>query len=806
MDFRFDPSSDRYEAISGMGQFGLTFDDWGNRFVCSNRNHNRHVVLPASAIRRNPFLAVPDTAEDTPVHGAASEVFPLSRNWTTSTLHTGTFTAACGVTVYRGDLLPVEFHGNSFTCEPTGNLVHRDVLEPAGATFRARRAREGVEFLASPDEWFRPVNLADGPDGALYVVDMYRAVIEHPEFMPPELKDRPDLVDGNDRGRIWRLVPDGDPSQSEGWPGQSEAVPRKMRRLSAASPEELTGLLAHPNGWWRQTAQRLLVERQAPGSVDALRFMVGAAQDPRARIHAAWTLAGLGELDQYLLLRLLGDDDPRVREHGVRLAEGKPADLPLVQKCVIELTGDADPRVRFQAALCLGEIDGDEIVEPLAAVALRDVSDRWTRLAVASAVPQRAGALVSRLLGRDHAARCDAAEDQRTLVQELSTLVGSRQDPSEIATVLGAIAGLGSGSDRSAASSSERAVIFMQIAAVAGLAEGADRRGKPFADLLRLFPEDDRLLADRIGDVFRAASNLAADREMLPEERERATRLLAHAPERIGGEVLAELVHGPDEPPALRVAAVQALALRRDPAASSLLLAGWKSYSPSVRNAVADALTRSPERIGALLDAIETGIVRPSELGPGPTRQIASERLPEELRTRASRLIARPTSADRGQVVGRYQSALELAPNVEHGRAVFEKNCATCHRVAGTGVDVGPDIADSRTRTPEALLVDILNPNAAIDANYVSYTLVTQSGRLLSGVIASETASSVTLRRAENVTDVVLRQDIDEMRSDGTSLMPEGLEKDLTVRDVADLIGFLKNWRYVDAAVRPDAR
>ena len=266
--------------------------------------------------------------------------------------------------------------------------------------------------------------------------------------------------------------------------------------------------------------------------------------------------------------------------------------------------------------------------------------------------------------------------------------------------------------------------------------------------------------------------------------------------------MLAELLHAPTESPELRVAAVRALARRSDPNIPNVLLEDWKGYSPAIRNAVAEAMTRSAGRITRLLDAMEAGIVLPSELGPGRTQQLLSDRLPEAVRNRAQQLVARGVSEDRTKVIEQYRAALELRPDLEKGRALFEKTCATCHRVAGIGVDVGSDIADSRARTPEALLVDILNPNAAIDANYVNYTVVTSSGRLFTGVIASETASSVTLRRAENETDVVLRQDIDEMRSNGVSLMPEGLEKDLTLQDLADLIGFLKNWRYVEGEVK----
>ncbi len=175
---------------------------------------------------RNPLLAIGSVVNDVAPAGELSRVFPLVAAWTTSNLHAGQFTAACGVTIYRGDALAGEFNGNAFVCEPTGSLVHREIIVPRGVSFASRPATEGKEFLASDDPWFRPVNLEIGPDGALYVVDMYRGVIEHPQFMPSELQTRPDLRDGDDRGRIYRIVPAGQP------PGASTQVSRTSRRRS----------------------------------------------------------------------------------------------------------------------------------------------------------------------------------------------------------------------------------------------------------------------------------------------------------------------------------------------------------------------------------------------------------------------------------------------------------------------------------------------------------------------------------------------------------------------------------------------
>ena len=166
------------------------------------------------------------------------------------------------------------------------------------------------------------------------------------------------------------------------------------------------------------------------------------------------------------------------------------------------------------------------------------------------------------------------------------------------------------------------------------------------------------------------------------------------------------------------------------------------------------------------------------------------------IRAEAKKLLADSQPAERKEVLAKYQDALKHKGDPLKGKLVFQKNCATCHKVAGLGVDVGPDISDTRTKTPEGLLVDILMPNAAIDNNYVNYQVTLKDGRVLTGMIASETGTSLTLKRAENQTETVLRADVDEIVSTGQSLMPEGLEKGISVEEMADLLAFLKNWRY----------
>jgi putative membrane-bound dehydrogenase-like protein len=778
-DFRFDLVHVRSEAISGMGQYGNSFDDWGQRFVCDNQHHLRHVVLPNRYLARNPYLAVTAVLEDIselqpgPL-GSGGVVYPLSRNWTTSNLHTGRFTAACGVTIYRGDLLPAEHRGAAFTCEPTGNLVHEEILKPHGATFRSRPARDRVEFLATTDDWFRPVSLAHGPDGALHVVDMYRAVIEHPEWMPPELKQRPDLNLGKDRGRIWRIVPEGH---------ETAAIRPNLGRVATV---DLVPLLGDANAWRRTTVQRLLLERQDRAAVEPLRKLCIDSDRPLARVHAAWMLEGMNALDADLVARLLHDKNPRVREQALALCERWLPKSAAIQKEALALAADADARVRYQAALSLGEWDDDRIMPALAKIAAADADDHWTRAAVASAVPRRAGLLLMILMKPEMELTAKTTLGRLALVQELAAMVGSRLEASEVAMLLSALRTL-SGKDG----------VRWQVAALNGLADGMGRRGRQLTTFLRDLPAEHRQAADAAEDLLIQAGRVCIESKREAGERVDAVRLLAHARPEAALPILSRLL-GDDPVPEVRLAAVRALAAQSSADVPRLLMKSWSSYTPALRREVAESMLRLPDRARFLLDELEAKRVAPGDLDVASQNRLLRHSQ-ADIRRRAGKLLQAGIPQERKQVLQRYRQALTKKGDPGRGREVFRQNCATCHQVAGIGTTVGPDISDTRTKTPEMLLQDILSPNAAIDANYVNYIVTTKSGKEITGIIAAETASSITLRRAENQTDSVLRQDIEEVRSTGVSLMPEGLEKTITLEQMADLISFLKNWRYLDS-------
>ena len=255
------------------------------------------MVIEDRYLRANPGVTVPAVMQDVAAFAENSRIFPISRAWTTSNLHAGQFTAACGVYIYRGDLLPAEFRGNVFTCDPTGNLIHREIMQPAGPTFTSKPAYEGKEFLASPDEWFRPVNMELGPDGALYVVDMYRGVIEHPDFVPDELKTRPDQRLGDDRGRIWRIVPSSLPLPLGEGRGEGLTTRRKPQ-LSQLASDDLVPFFEHPNAWQRETAQRLLLQREWRPVSKNLATIAADSRNPAGRAHAISLLLAFDQFEK----------------------------------------------------------------------------------------------------------------------------------------------------------------------------------------------------------------------------------------------------------------------------------------------------------------------------------------------------------------------------------------------------------------------------------------------------------------------------------------------------------------------------
>ncbi len=770
------------EPTSGGGQYGLAADAFGHWFTATNSQHLRQIVLPDQYLRRNPYLAVPAVTLDIPDHGAACQVHRISafeswrvertarrvadpryRDWpSTEKVPGGYVTSGCSPVVYLADRFPAEFRGNSFVCDPANNLIHRDRLEPNGpATFVAKRADANCEFLASTDNWFRPVWLTLGPDGGLYVLDFYREVIETPLSLPDDIKKRLNL-ESRGRGRIWRIVPD-----------DGKKSPRvELHRATAA---ELVQHLADANTWWRLTAQRLLVERQDQSAVPALQALARTGATPEARVHALWTLEGLHALPPKLVEQALTDTDASVGEQALQLSEHHLTDTATLRAAVLAKADDPNPRVRFQLALTLGALDGPEATAALARLLRRDGADSWVQTAALSSAARSAPDLLGALT-QDSAFLQTASA--AAVLTRLATVIGAQADDAALARVF-----------RLLGEQPDTAV--WPVAILDGLGQGL-QNGK--RSLRRLWEQPPPALAEAVRGVlplFRRAAVVAGDAKRSSGDRAVALRRLGYGPLEIAAGALAAAL-GPQNPPELQAAAVRALAAQDQPKAADLILEHWDSYGPALRREAVEVLCARPAKLAKLLDAVAAKRVAPAQIEAARREQLRRHR-DAALRKRAQELLADVGSADRRKVIEEYRPALDLPADAARGKAVFQKTCLTCHRLGTEGHDVGPDLrAVLGNKTPEALLVDILDPNREVDPRYVNYLVTTTGGRVVTGLLAVETPASVTLRRADQAEDTILRTQIESMQATAQSLMPEEMEKQISKQDLADLIAYLR--------------
>jgi putative membrane-bound dehydrogenase-like protein len=514
-DFRFDPVTEEFELLSGGARFGGTFDDWGHRFLCDIRNPAQHIVLPQRYLARNPYLAagsvlndMAESGDQLPVHRISPpELWRVLRakRWAgerdivmprSELVGVGVVTSSSGITSYRGAAYPEKYRGNVFVCEVAGNLLYRLQLTPDGPTFKAARVDEKVEMVASTDNWFRPVNFINAPDGTLHVLDMYRENIEHPWSIPDDIHAAVDLESGRERGRIWRLTP------------PNFKTP-KPPRLGAASTLELVATLENPNSWWCETSQRLLVERQDLSAVTALRKMLRSGRVAQARLHALWTLAGLNGLTDEDVLIGLKDQTAGVRENAVKLAEGRLSSRPVpilggwkaaapVVAELLKLASDSDARVRFQLAFTLGEIADPRAADALASIAMHDAADPWIRTAVLSSVANTSDQLLTRLLADE---KFLPSSNSTQLIRELAQIVGVRGQTPEMQRVL-------------KSGSRNKDVVF-------GIGDGLKRSGK---SLRRA--EWDAETSDTIDRLLSQAARTAADSQAPLDARVAAIHLL----------------------------------------------------------------------------------------------------------------------------------------------------------------------------------------------------------------------------------------------------------------------------------------
>ena len=659
-DFAFDPHTLELRAETGGGQHGMSFDDTGRKFVCSNSDHLQLITFDDLEAPSNPLHELPASRASIAADGPSAEVFRRSPDEPWRVLRTrwrvaglvegpvegggrpsGYFTGATGVTLYRGDAYGPNFSGDAFIGDAGSNLVHRKKLRPApdGILLIGERAadEQQSEFLASTDNWFRPVQFYNAPDGCLWVIDMYRETIEHPWSLPENLKKNLDLDSGRERGRLWRLQP------------ETFVASAARSKITGADTDALIALLAHPNGWHRDTAARLLSEHADPRVRPSLRKLALNPTNAIGRLHALHLLAALGGVSEADLLAAVNDSAAAVRRHAYQLlaAElaGSLADEAKYQERLQSAAAtETDPLARLELALALGRLAPGQRVGPLAGLIRRGPA-----MVQSAAIHSASG--VEAMLWREL----------------VPTLI--RPPAAEL------------------------------VPALAELARVLGRRGEP-------------------GD----------------------TQLVLDA------------------------------------------LAGWSDapVAATVASAFADGLgmERHNAMVAKFAPPVPAAFVQAWQLVTNPPPKPKAFKLP-------------PPNPDRLAVLAAFLPALDLRGNPQRGAVIFRERCATCHALRGEGRAVGPDLASVVANGPNRLLVSILDPNREVAPNFAAWTAEPKDAEPVTGLLVREADSAVTLKLAGGTETTFSRARLTGLKSEGRSLMPEGLEAGLTQADVAGLLAWL---------------
>ena len=783
-DLRIQPDTNRAQGVAGTTQFGRERDDFGNWFGNNNSNPIWQYRLEERYVQRNSHARLAGVTEQVSAVPGAAPVFPRS---TTLDRYNdfGTanrFTSACGTMIYRDVWLGPQFYGNALTAEPVHNLVSRLVLTPDGAGFHGERAtdEQSSEFVASEDNWFRPTMLRTGPDGAVWIADMYRAVIEHPEWIPAEYQRKLALDAGSDRGRIYRIIPAHECCGGEQPAVESQANSESRRffvkdwkTLDLVSIAERVGSV---NGWWRDTAQRLLQHRiaESAGHAGVLATLrrISAGEGPAAG-QALATLAMLAEQqpDPETLTAIqagLRHGDPRVRALSVQLLEPQlRVGSTEVLQAVATLESDGDERVRQQLVLSLGEVPGSAAAAVLGRLLAAAPDRQWVqRAGLTSLSAEKIGDVLESVLqlnaeGTDEltgrllsqAAEFGRSEALAGPLRSMLQRVADQPERVNITAVSGVVRSVLGGGAGAALRSDGAMQMALQSAsnAVTGVARDADAESGQRAACVGFL--------DAVGVDPVQLKDLLQPQVPLEVQRMAASVISRRGAESTLSEVLRE----------------------------------FSGLSPAVRAELLDGMLSRSTSVDWLLAALEAGILSAVDLDAAQRDRLLSDRR-EAVAKRAQRLLEVSGAGDRVAVVEQQQKQMEgLVGQAAAGAVVFEKRCGSCHRLQNIGREVGADLAALKDRSTGALLTAILDPNRAVESKFLSYTAVTTEGVQHVGMLRGESGNAITLLGPDGREQTLARSELEVLTASKRSLMPEGLEKDLSAQDLADVIAFVQS-------------
>ena len=824
--FRFLPDGSRLEFLrsTNNNSWGLGFSEEGLLFgSTANGNPSEHMPLPNRVYERVRGWNAPTLQG---IAGSPKMELAVTPDGTAAPIrqvdHHGRFTAAAGHRLYTARAWPREYWNRAaFVCEPTGHLVATFLLDPRGAAFTSRMA---WSLLASDDEWTAPIQAEVGPDGQLWVIDWYNYIVQHNPTPAGFEKGRRDAyvtpLRDKTHGRIWRVVHD-----PEGRRPSSSLSPAPLPPADS-SPEGLVARLADDNLFWRERAQRWLVERAAGRSDvghDAVPALVALVGDPStdaigmnaAAIHAIWTLRQLGAINGpradaaavAAVQSAVRHPSAGVRMNAVKALPRNDASLdrlaaagvagdesPLVRLALLEALGEW-PSSPQAAAVVIGLLDDPRT---LADPALADAATSAAAVHAADVLPAvlaaAAGAatvdpkrlvLIERVAG--HVARGGAASAVSAVLLRL-VRPDARGGDVPVVAAAAAIAGISRGwpkgngrispeaeralaplADRLPAAAQAQLVTLARQAGSRGLDDRVEGIGLALLDLV------DRAEATD-GERAAAAERLV---RLLPADLPTVERLLSRTGSQAGPELSAGLV--------------RAAGLSAAPGAAAAVIDRLGSFTPQVRESAVRTILSNRDWAMLLVVRLEEGAVSVGDI-PIAERARLANHPDQSVRDRAKKVLAAGgglPNADRQRVIDEILPVVLRGGDAARGRAIFKKQCGTCHVHGGEGGRVGPDLTGMAKHPPQELLIHILDPNRSVEGNYRAWMASLADGRVLTGLLAGESRTAIELVDAQGVRTTIQRNEIDELVPSSNSLMPVGFEKQIPAESFADLLAFL---------------
>ncbi|HEX3314115.1 MAG TPA: PVC-type heme-binding CxxCH protein, partial [Gemmataceae bacterium] len=785
--FRFKPDGSKLEflASTSNNSWGLGFSEDGSLFgSTANGNPSVHLAIPNryyEKVRGMSPSVLPMISEDNYMHPITEKVRQV--DW-----H-GKFTAGCGHAVYTARTYPKEYwNRTAFVCEPTGHLVSTFTIEPNGATYKTKNS---WNLLASDDEWTAPIMAEVGPDGNVWVIDWYNYIVQHNPTPQGFKNGRGNAYEtplrDKSHGRIYRIV-------------HKDGKPSTITTLKDATPQQLVNALGSDNLFWRRHAQRLLVEQGGEAAVIPLRSLLA---EPKldsigldvGSIHGLWTLKGLGD-SRPQFDAALRNRSAAVRRAGALVA---PQDANSVRRILeAKLLDSPEPLVQMAALTALADLPASEAAASAILEHLNAATgwDRWRLDAAAAAAAANDSGFLSAFL-RSPKSSPAAASVAEKIAENYARNGGSKTS----IELLGAMASAPLGQATPILHGFDRGWPAKKLSAEEGAVS------KALVSLLKSMPASERSkvisLAKRWGDTSldqQIAEIADGYRKEFADEK-------ANDADRVGAaarfvdlqrkdvaavkEVLAVL--SPQISPQLAKGIVEAVGQSDSVEAGAELGKTLPSLTPTVRaEAIRVMLSRS-DWSGSLLDLLDKNSVQPNDLSLDQRQNLANHPT-KSVADRAKTIFSRGgglPNADRQKVVDELMPLTLKTGDAALGKLVFKNNCAKCHIHSGEGAKIGPELTGMAVHPKSHLLIEIMDPNRSVEGNYRMWVAVLKSGKVVQGLLASESKSAIELVNAEAQKIAIQREDLDELTATTKSLMPEGFEKQLKADDVVNLLEFL---------------